>query len=157
MRPVKVSSGSKAAFSPQSPCRELIEDVASGAYDAEDRTFPRCALLNQSDARRSSAFPRDIVPRRARWTKLGFGAPELKRWPYAQRDLIQCKGEPPPQRRGPASRTRGWRRGVSSLDLENVILQHPAIMEAAVIGVPDPKWTERPLALVARARQGDCA
>ncbi|MBV9375740.1 MAG: fatty acid--CoA ligase [Alphaproteobacteria bacterium] len=37
---------------------------------------------------------------------------------------------------------------VSSLDLEDLILQHPVVIEAAVIGVPDPKWTERPLALV---------
>ena len=37
---------------------------------------------------------------------------------------------------------------VSSLDLEDLILQHPVVVEAAVIGVPDPRWTERPLALV---------
>ena len=37
---------------------------------------------------------------------------------------------------------------VSSLDLEDLILKHPAIAEAAVIGVPDPKWTERQMAVV---------
>ena len=37
---------------------------------------------------------------------------------------------------------------VSSLVLEDLILKHPGIMEAAVIGIPDPKWSERPLAIV---------
>ncbi len=37
---------------------------------------------------------------------------------------------------------------VSSLALEDLILGHPGVAEAAVIGVPDPRWTERPLALV---------
>jgi fatty-acyl-CoA synthase len=37
---------------------------------------------------------------------------------------------------------------VSSIDLENVIMAHPAVAEAAVIGVPDEKWDERPMACV---------
>jgi fatty-acyl-CoA synthase len=37
---------------------------------------------------------------------------------------------------------------ISSLELEDIISRHPAVSEAAVIGVPDPKWVERPLALV---------
>jgi fatty-acyl-CoA synthase len=37
---------------------------------------------------------------------------------------------------------------VSSLDVEDLILRHPAVAEAAVIGVPDPKWSERPMAIV---------
>ena len=36
---------------------------------------------------------------------------------------------------------------ISSLDLEDLILRHPCISEVAVIGMPDPKWTERPMAL----------
>ena len=37
---------------------------------------------------------------------------------------------------------------VSSLDLENAIMAHPSVLEAAVIAVPDPKWDERPMACV---------
>jgi acyl-CoA synthetase (AMP-forming)/AMP-acid ligase II len=37
---------------------------------------------------------------------------------------------------------------ISSVDLENAIMGHPQVLEAAVIGVPDPKWEERPCAYV---------
>jgi fatty-acyl-CoA synthase len=37
---------------------------------------------------------------------------------------------------------------ISSMELENFIMAHPAVAEAAVIGVPDVKWGERPLAAV---------
>jgi fatty-acyl-CoA synthase len=37
---------------------------------------------------------------------------------------------------------------ISSLDLENALVGHPAVQEAAVIGVAHPKWDERPLAVI---------
>ncbi len=37
---------------------------------------------------------------------------------------------------------------ISSIELENVAVAHPAVAEAAVIGVRHPKWDERPLLLV---------
>ncbi len=37
---------------------------------------------------------------------------------------------------------------ISSIDLENAIMAHPAVLEAAVVGLPHPKWEERPLAII---------
>jgi fatty-acyl-CoA synthase len=39
---------------------------------------------------------------------------------------------------------------ISSVDLENALMAHPAVAEAAVIAIPDAKWSERPLACVVR-------
>jgi fatty-acyl-CoA synthase len=53
-----------------------------------------------------------------------------------ERDLIKSGGE--------------W---VSSLDLENTLMAHPKVAEACVIGVPDEKWGECPVAYIV-ARKG---
>jgi fatty-acyl-CoA synthase len=37
---------------------------------------------------------------------------------------------------------------ISSVDLENAIMGHPKVLEAAVIGLPHPRWDERPVAFV---------
>ncbi len=47
------------------------------------------------------------------------------------KDVIKCSGE--------------W---LSSVELESLLSEHPAVSEVAVIGVPDGKWGERPRALV---------
>ena len=39
---------------------------------------------------------------------------------------------------------------ISSIDLENIAVAHPAIAEAAVIGVRHPKWDERPIVVVVK-------
>jgi fatty-acyl-CoA synthase len=41
---------------------------------------------------------------------------------------------------------------ISSMELENLIMAHPSVAEAAVIGVPDEQWGERPLAAVVRCQ-----
>ncbi len=41
---------------------------------------------------------------------------------------------------------------ISSLELEDLIFKHPAVAEAAVIGIPDSRWGERPVALVVLKR-----
>jgi fatty-acyl-CoA synthase len=43
---------------------------------------------------------------------------------------------------------------ISSVDLENALMGHPAVAEAAVVGIPDEKWGERPLASVV-VREGE--
>ena len=43
---------------------------------------------------------------------------------------------------------------ISSIDVENVATDHPKVAEAAVIGHFHPKWSERPLLIVARATDG---
>jgi fatty-acyl-CoA synthase len=37
---------------------------------------------------------------------------------------------------------------ISSVDLENALMAHASVQESAVIAIPDPKWQERPLAVV---------
>jgi fatty-acyl-CoA synthase len=37
---------------------------------------------------------------------------------------------------------------ISSVDLENALMAHPDVVEAAVVGIPDERWQERPLATV---------
>ena len=61
---------------------------------------------------------------------------ELERGSYVKlvdrtKDLVKSGGE--------------W---ISSVELENEIMAHPGVREAAVIGVSDEKWGERPLACV---------
>jgi fatty-acyl-CoA synthase len=44
---------------------------------------------------------------------------------------------------------------ISSVELENAIMAHPDVVEAAVIAVPDERWGERPCACVVRRKASD--
>ncbi|MGH9250330.1 MAG: long-chain fatty acid--CoA ligase [Acidimicrobiales bacterium] len=82
-----------------------------------------------NDARSPDSFTEDG------WLKTGDVA-SIDRHGYIQlrdrtKDVIKSGGE--------------W---VSSVELENEIMAHPKVAEAAVIGVAHPKWSERPLACV---------
>ena len=44
---------------------------------------------------------------------------------------------------------------ISSIELENAAVGHPGVAEAAAIGIPHPKWDERPLLCVVRANGND--
>jgi fatty-acyl-CoA synthase len=46
---------------------------------------------------------------------------------------------------------------ISSVDLENNLVAHPGVVEAAVIAIPDERWQERPLAIVVRNDDGVAA
>ena len=48
---------------------------------------------------------------------------------------------------------RSGGESISSVALETALLKHPQVLEAAVIGVPDEKWGERPLAVVVLTEQ----
>jgi fatty-acyl-CoA synthase len=71
------------------------------------------------------------------WLRTGDVA-ELRHGSYIHlvdrtKDLVKSGGE--------------W---ISSVELENAIMAHPDVVEAAVIAVPDEKWSERPCACVVR-------
>jgi fatty-acyl-CoA synthase len=44
---------------------------------------------------------------------------------------------------------------ISSVELENALMAHPDVVEAAVVGVPDERWDERPMAAVVRRPGSD--
>jgi fatty-acyl-CoA synthase len=46
---------------------------------------------------------------------------------------------------------------ISSVEVETLLINHPAVREAAVIAMPDERWGERPLACVALAEGADAS
>jgi fatty-acyl-CoA synthase len=90
---------------------------------------PWIAASYYNDERASQSFTEDG------WLRTGdvatIDADGYIRLVDRTKDLIKSGGE--------------W---ISSVELENELMAHPKIAEAAVIGVPHPKWSERPLACV---------
>jgi fatty-acyl-CoA synthase len=103
-----------------------MDGVASGELQCRG---PWIAATYYNDPRAAESFTEDG------WLRTGDVATmdEHGRIRLVDRtkDLIKSGGE--------------W---ISSVELENELMAHPAIKEAAVVGVPDPKWSERPLACV---------
>jgi len=103
--------------------------AADGYFDA---SAPGNRLPEAANG--TSAFATDVRGRR--WLRTGDIA-TVDRHGYVRlvdraKDLIKSGGE--------------W---ISSQAVESRILEHPDILEAAVVGRPDPRWQERPVAFVA--------
>jgi len=103
--------------------------AADGYFDS---AAPGNRLPEAADG--TSAFATDARGRR--WLRTGDIA-TIDRYGYVRlvdraKDLIKSGGE--------------W---ISSQAVEGGILEHPDILEAAVVGRPDPRWQERPVAFVA--------
>jgi fatty-acyl-CoA synthase len=85
----------------------------------------------------AAAYHRDDAPEKFHdgWLRTGdvgtLDAEGYVRLTDRAKDVIKSGGE--------------W---ISSMELENRLMAHPAVAEAAVVGVPDETWGERPLAAV---------
>ncbi len=102
------------------------DGVASGELQARG---PWIAAEYYNDPRGAESFTKDG------WLRTGdvatVTADAYIRLVDRTKDLIKSGGE--------------W---ISSVELENEIMSHPKVAEAAVVGVPSEKWSERPLACV---------
>jgi acyl-CoA synthetase (AMP-forming)/AMP-acid ligase II len=122
------------------PLVELrIADAESGqALPWDDKTSGEVQVRGPWIARRYYNDPRGDTQFTAdgwlRTGDVGIMSPDgYVRLVDRTKDLIKSGGE--------------W---ISSVDLENEIMGHPAVAEAAVIAVPSDRWMERPLACVVR-------
>ena len=101
----------------------------------------RCAARGSSAATSSASPPRSTSPRDG-WFRTGdvatIGHDGFMTLTDRTKDLIKSGGE--------------W---ISSVALENALMAHEQVLEAAVIAIPDDKWAERPLAVVVRASGSD--
>ena len=110
------------------------DDGRDAPWDGKTSARSRCAARS-SPARTTACRSSDDKFTDDGWLRTGDVAAmdELGfvRITDRTKDLIKSGGE--------------W---ISSVDLENALMAHPAIAEAAVIAIPDQKWSERPLACI---------
>jgi fatty-acyl-CoA synthase len=117
---------------PETGAEQPWDDEATGEIQAAG---PWCAAAYHRDEGDGGHFTADG------WLRTGdvaatdrYGSVRLV---DRTKDLVKSGGE--------------W---ISSVELENAIMSHPGVAEAAVIGVPHERWAERPIACVV-VKQGD--
>jgi len=120
-----------------------ITDDAGKELPWDGKTFGRLKVRGPAVARSYYKVDDDPVFENDGWFDTGDVA-TMDRYGYMQitdraKDVIKSGGE--------------W---ISSIDLENLAVGHPAVAEAAVIGIRHPKWDERPL-LIVQLKQGQKA
>ncbi|MFC6704556.1 long-chain fatty acid--CoA ligase [Flexivirga alba] len=110
------------------------DGVSVGELEIRGPWIAASYLTNEGDA------PADIEDRASRfgeggWFRTGdvgaLSADRFLKLTDRSKDVIKSGGE--------------W---ISSVDLENLIMSHPDVVEASVVNIPDEKWGERPLATV---------
>jgi fatty-acyl-CoA synthase len=119
----------------------LVAGVEMRVVDEQGRVQPNDGLsLGEFEVRGpwiTGSYYRDPAPERFHdgWLRTGdIGTLDQKGFMQISdrtKDVIKSGGE--------------W---ISSVELENEVMAFPGVREAAVIGVPDPRWTERPLVVV---------
>ena len=153
-----IDAGTQIA-EPRRADRRQVEDRAAVLHcRSEGRTRRRRRRCRAGDRRRGAlgwrhpgtplyprprrggavSRPRRLDPRRRGWFDTGdvgtMDAQGFVRITDRSKDVIKSGGE--------------W---ISSIDLENIAVGHPAVAEAAAIGVAHPKWDERPVLVVVAA------
>ncbi len=110
-----------------------IDEEAGGELQVRGPTIARAYYEDQSGAEK---FTEDG------WLRTGDVA-EIRHGAFIKlvdrtKDLVKSGGE--------------W---ISSVELENAIMSHPDVLEAAVVAIPDERWGERPCACVVRRPASD--
>ncbi|HLK49347.1 MAG TPA: long-chain fatty acid--CoA ligase [Bryobacteraceae bacterium] len=136
-----IANASKTGVDHVATAGRVLAGVELRIVDDEGRVLPTDGVsVGEIQARGpwvTGAYYGENIPEKFQdgWLRTG-DVGTLDRQGYLQvkdrsKDVIKSGGE--------------W---ISSIDLENAIMAHPDVMEAAVVGVPDPRWDERPLACV---------